>query len=31
LLAVVQAALVACIALAAALGLRQLYARLLRT
>lgn len=31
LLAVVQTALVACIALAAALGLRQLYTRLLRT
>jgi hypothetical protein len=31
LLAVIQVALVACIALAAALGLRQLYARLLRT
>lgn len=30
-LAVVQTALVACVALAAALGLRQLYARLLRT
>ncbi len=31
LLAIVQTALVACIALAAALGLRQLYARLLRS